>query len=133
MDVEFGCQVLQNSKKFEDFLNSDLSPSFVFVVLQLCCNQLTGKLPSEIRFLKRLSVLALQYNRLDGQIPSSLGDLGMLKRLDLSFNRLFGPIPKRLSSIQTLEILDVTNNTLSGIVSPGKPIYLVHCSSLCFP
>ncbi|CAI9772502.1 unnamed protein product [Fraxinus pennsylvanica] len=85
-------------------------------VLQLCCNQLTGNIPNEMGFLKRLSVLALENNRLNGQIPESLGNLGGLKRLYLSSNQLSGPIPIRLANVPQLEFLDVQNNNLSGAV-----------------
>lgn len=93
-------------------------PVFV-VVLDLCCNQLTGNIPAQMGSLKKLNRLVLQYNRLNESIPSNLGSLSMLKRLDLSFNYLSGTIPSRLASIPQLEALDVRNNSLSGIVPPG--------------
>lgn len=96
-----------------------------FVVLQLCCNQLTGNIPAQIGSLKSLNVLTLQHNRLNGGIPDSLGNLGKLKRLDLSFNYLFGTIPESLANNAELLFLDVQNNTLSGIVPSGK--------SFCYP
>lgn len=89
------------------------------VVLQLCYNQLTGSIPTQLGSLKKLSVLALQFNRLTGAIPASLGDLGTLMRLDLSYNRLFGSIPVKLADVPMLEVLDVRNNTLSGNVPSG--------------
>lgn len=95
---------------------------FAFVVLQLCCNQLTGNIPTQIGSLKQLNVVALQHNRIDGKIPPSLGNLRMLKRLDLSFNSLFDAIPPRLADIPELEILDVRNNTLSGLVPSGNNV-----------
>lgn len=87
--------------------------------MQLCYNQLTGSIPTQIGSLKRLNVLALQSNWLSGAIPASLGDLPELTRLDLSFNRLFGSIPVRLAQLPRLVILDVRNNSLSGSVPPG--------------
>lgn len=106
-----------------------------FVVLQLCYNQLTGSIPTQLGDLKKLSVLALQSNKLAGAIPASLGDLGMLMRLDLSSNNLFGSIPTRLADVPFLQVLDVHNNTLSGNVPPGNQVatfrfYLI--SSLIF-
>ncbi|XVF50680.1 hypothetical protein PTKIN_Ptkin04bG0121500 [Pterospermum kingtungense] len=85
-------------------------------VLQLCYNQLTGSIPSQLGSLKKLNVLALQSNQLTGAIPASLGDLGTLMRLDLSFNRLFGSIPTKLADAPLLEVLDIRNNSLSGNV-----------------
>lgn len=95
----------------------------LFVVLQLCYNQLSGSIPTQLGSLKKLTVLALQSNQLTGAIPASLGDLEMLMMLDLSFNRLFGSIPTKLADIPQLEVLDVRNNTLSGNVPPGKSLF----------
>uniref|UniRef100_A0A2C9WD41 Protein kinase domain-containing protein n=1 Tax=Manihot esculenta TaxID=3983 RepID=A0A2C9WD41_MANES len=83
---------------------------------ELCCNQLTGRIPKKMGSLKRLNVLALQYNRLTDQIPASLGNLGLMRRLDLGFNSLFGPIPPGLANAPQLQELDVRNNSLSGMV-----------------
>ena len=58
-------------------------------VLQLCYKQLTGRIPTQLGDLKKLSVLALQSNLLGGAIPASLGDLGKLMRLDLNSNNIF--------------------------------------------
>ncbi|RZS20496.1 hypothetical protein BHM03_00053023 [Ensete ventricosum] len=85
----------------------------------LCYNQLTGSIPTQLGRLKNLSVLALQSNHLSGAIPASLGDLTQLTRLDLSFNRLFGSIPVKLAQIPQLTVLDVRNNSLSGNVPSG--------------
>ena len=74
-------------------------------VLQLCYNQLTGSIPTQLGDLKKLSVLALQSNLLGGAIPASLGDLGMLMRLDLSSNNLFGSIPIKLADLPSLPFL----------------------------
>ncbi|KAL5226290.1 hypothetical protein ABZP36_014555 [Zizania latifolia] len=88
----------------------------VCAVVQLCYNQLTGGVPTQLGLLKRLSVLALQSNNLNGAIPASLGDLPQLVRLDLSFNNLFGSIPVRLAQLPRLVALDVRNNSLTGSV-----------------
>lgn len=98
---------------------------FCTLVLQLCYNQFTGSIPTQLGSLKKLSVLALQYNQLSGAIPASLGDLRTLARLDLSSNRLLGSIPAKIADAP-LEVLDVSNNNLSGIVPPGNYV-LPHC------
>ncbi|KAJ1379486.1 Serine-threonine/tyrosine-protein kinase, catalytic domain [Sesbania bispinosa] len=85
-------------------------------VLQLCYNQLTGSIPTQLGSLKKLTVVALQSNQLSGAIPANLGDLGMLVRLDLGSNNLFGSIPTSLADAPSLKVLDVHNNTLSGNV-----------------
>ena len=96
-----------------------------FVVLELCCNQLTGSIPEEMGSLKRLTVIALQSNKLDGEIPSSLGKLEMLRRLDLGFNNFFGPIPATVANASQLQVLDVRNNSLSGMVPSGRFCFFV--------
>lgn len=103
-----------------------------FVVLQLCYNQLTGSIPTQLSSLKKLSVLALQSNQLTGAIPASLGDLSMLTRLDLSFNRLFGSIPQKLANAPVLEVLDIRNNTLSGNVPPGNQVSTAYILYILF-
>ncbi|XP_062202918.1 brassinosteroid LRR receptor kinase BRL3-like isoform X2 [Phragmites australis] len=85
-------------------------------VVQLCYNQLTGSIPTQLGNLSRLTVLALKSNRLNGAIPASLGDLPLLTRLDLSFNDLFGSIPVKLAQLHQLVALDVRNNSLTGSV-----------------
>lgn len=93
---------------------------FSSVVLQLCYNQLTGSIPTQLGSLKKLTVLALQSNQLTGAIPASLGDVEMLMRLDLSFNNLFGSIPTKVADAPLLEVLDIRNNSLSGSVPLGN-------------
>lgn len=93
------------------------------VVLQLCYNQLTGSIPTQVGSLKKLNVLALQSNQLTGAIPASLGDLGTLIRLDLSFNSFFGSIPLKLADAPLLQVLDIRNNSLSGNVPLGTRLF----------
>jgi len=100
-------------------------------VVQLCYNQLTGSIPTQLGNLTRLTVLALQSNRLTGAIPASLGGLPLLARLDLSFNSLFGSIPVRLAQLPRLVALDVRNNSLTGSVPAGNNSFsteLSYCS-----
>ncbi|XP_028214901.1 receptor-like protein kinase [Glycine soja] len=87
---------------------------------ELCYKQLTGRIPTQLGDLKKLSVLALQSNLLGGAIPASLGDLGKLMRLDLNSNNIFGFIPIKLADLPSLQVLDVHNNTLSGNVHPDN-------------
>jgi hypothetical protein len=101
-------------------------------VLQLCYNQLTGSIPTQLGSLMKLSVLALQSNQLTGAIPASLGDLVTLSRLDLSFNHLFGSVPSKLADAPLLEALDLRNNTLSGSVPAGKVAITTHITCSFF-
>lgn len=102
---------------------------FCTIVLQLCYNQFTGSIPTQLGSLQKLSVLALQYNQLSGAIPASLGGLRTLARLDLSSNRLFGSIPAKIADAP-LEFLDVSDNNLSGIVPPGKNVLPLYCNTI---
>lgn len=108
MVFDLGCSV---------FLMFEFCSSFS--VLQLCYNQLSGSIPTQLASLKKLTVIALQSNQLTGAIPASLGRLDWLVRVDLSSNHLFGSVPSRLADARSLEVLDVRNNTLSGNVPPG--------------
>lgn len=96
--------------------------SFCSAVLQLSHNQLSGSIPVQIGYVKRVTVIALQHNRLTGAIPASIGLLVMLKRLDLSFNVLVGLVPWSLADLSQLEVLDHRNNSFSGPVPPVRMI-----------
>lgn len=109
--LEFGF-LIESSQYFSCYL----------IVLQLCYNQLTGSIPTQLDSLKKLNVLALESNLLTGAIPANLGNLVSLMRLDLSFNKLFGSIPAKLADAPLLRVLDVRNNTLSGNVPIGNNI-----------
>ncbi|KAI3704916.1 hypothetical protein L1987_75145 [Smallanthus sonchifolius] len=111
-------EVLANRELVSDG-DAKRSQAWAKLILQLCNNQLSGSIPTQLGSLKKLSVLSLQSNNLSGALPARLGDLVLLKRLDLSFNHLFGSIPARLADSPMLEVLDVRNNTLSGNVPPG--------------
>lgn len=86
--------------EFDILIQSSPYFSCYLIVLQLCYNQLTGSIPTQLDSLKKLNVLALQSNLLTGAIPANLGNLGSLMRLDLSFNELFGSIPAKLAVLR---------------------------------
>ncbi|PWA75130.1 protein kinase-like domain, Leucine-rich repeat domain, L domain-like protein [Artemisia annua] len=81
--------------------------------LALSYNNLSGSIPSEIKYLKMLSGLALSYNNLSGTI-TSLGECISLTYLDLCGNIFEGIIPSSFSSLGGLEVLDISQNKLSG-------------------
>ncbi|XP_021681995.2 cuscuta receptor 1 [Hevea brasiliensis] len=81
--------------------------------LDLSCNNLTGKIPTEIGNLRMIQVLNLSHNRLTGLIPQSFSSLSQIESLDLSYNNLNGKIPQ-LTQLHFLAVFSVAHNNLSG-------------------
>ncbi|KAF3440240.1 hypothetical protein FNV43_RR18523 [Rhamnella rubrinervis] len=117
-------------------LSGEIPPGLgTCLTFKLCYNRLTGSIPTQLGYLKKLNVLALQYNQLTGAIPASLGELGRLTRLDLSFNNLFSSVPAKLADASMLKVLDIRNNSLSGnipAVIVGTKTDRNHMSPLIF-
>jgi Leucine-rich repeat (LRR) protein len=82
-------------------------------------NNLKGKIPSEIKHLKKLDFLSLKHNELSGSIPSALKELTLLDYLDLKLNQLTGSIPHFLGDLQRLQVLGLSKNQLEGTL-PGS-------------
>ncbi|KAK3439116.1 hypothetical protein EUGRSUZ_C03758 [Eucalyptus grandis] len=70
--------------------------------------QIRGRVPEEMGFLKRLTLLDLG-NALDSNIPSSIGRLERLQRLYLDNNHLEGPIPDEISNLTSLGELELVS------------------------
>uniref|UniRef100_A0A803MA32 Leucine-rich repeat-containing N-terminal plant-type domain-containing protein n=2 Tax=Chenopodium quinoa TaxID=63459 RepID=A0A803MA32_CHEQI len=83
--------------------------------LHLCCNNLTGPIPS---FwgpeFESLHLLGLHLNYFTGTIPSSLSLLPNITSLALFSNLLTGSIPESFGSFKTNLSLTLLNNKLSG-------------------
>lgn len=96
------------------------------VSLRLGSNQLTGKIPSDIKNIVNLTELKLEKNNLTGDIPVMIGNLRMLKKLDLSENEFTGHIPSSLANITQLYSLHLEKNHLMGTIPPslGNLLYL---------
>ena len=82
--------------------------------LGLCCNELSGPIPTELGTLANLTGLGLFLNDLTGPIPAALGNLTGLEDLGLSDNRLTGPIPAELGTLANLRSLGLGGNDLTG-------------------
>ncbi|KAG2585453.1 hypothetical protein PVAP13_6KG385900 [Panicum virgatum] len=82
--------------------------------IDLSANQLTGEIPSDIRFLSALVNLNLSRNHIGGSIPDGIGSMSYLESLDLSWNDLSGSIPQSMTSLVSLAYLDLSYNHLSG-------------------
>ncbi|KAF5755367.1 putative protein kinase RLK-Pelle-LRR-IV family [Helianthus annuus] len=90
--------------------------------LYLHYNSLTGEIPKEISGLTELSELYLNVNDLTGGIPAEIGNMKHLQVVELSCNRLTGRIPWTLGGLAMLQRLDLSFNGLSGSIpaSMGK-------------
>eukprot|EP00541_Cyclophora_tenuis_P018787 CAMPEP_0116542222 /NCGR_PEP_ID=MMETSP0397-20121206/901_1 /TAXON_ID=216820 /ORGANISM="Cyclophora tenuis, Strain ECT3854" /LENGTH=106 /DNA_ID=CAMNT_0004066217 /DNA_START=209 /DNA_END=526 /DNA_ORIENTATION=- len=62
-------------------------------------NKLTGKIPTEIGFLTRLSILDLTHNMLTGNLPTEMGRLTRLQALFVANNSLSGVIPTEICTL----------------------------------
>ncbi|XP_057951320.1 probable leucine-rich repeat receptor-like protein kinase At5g63930 [Malania oleifera] len=98
------------------------------VQLDLYNNSLTGKIPSGITHLKKLTFLSLARNNLTGEVPSDLGKNNSpgLVKLDLTANRLYGRIPLGICDGNRLSVLTIGSNLFNG----NFPTEIAKCSSL---
>ena len=87
-------------------------------VLALPGNNMSGRLPSDLGGLTKLSALALWNNRLSGTIPPELGRLSELRNLSLQINRFIGNIPAELGNLPGLRVLELGYNELTGSIPP---------------
>jgi Leucine-rich repeat (LRR) protein len=75
-------------------------------------NQLTGKIPKELGYLK--SLLKINNNHLSGSIPSEIGLLKNLEDLDVGGNMLTEVIPKKVFKLPFLHNLNLSGNKIKG-------------------
>ncbi|KAI9128018.1 hypothetical protein K1719_001011 [Acacia pycnantha] len=78
-------------------------------------NQLSGCLPYEIGFLRKLRLLDAGYNRLTGPLPCSLGCLEAVEQLNLAGNLLYGQIPEVVCALRNLVNLSLSDNYFSTV------------------
>ncbi|KAK3152722.1 hypothetical protein QOZ80_2BG0162700 [Eleusine coracana subsp. coracana] len=104
------------------------------VYLNITMNQISGRLPSSLRFMtsiqaiclgsnnltgsipllpEHLRVMDLSSNSLSGSIPSEFNGPD-LAQLDVSYNRINGTVPASLFQFPSLMHLDLSNNNLTG-------------------
>lgn len=84
-------------------------------VLRLQSNfNLSGEIPSSVRFLIDLESLHLRRNNLSGTLPSFVNELTGLKVLDLGRNHFTGLIPKWINKLSKLVVFNLRYNEFSG-------------------
>ncbi|KAK4267723.1 hypothetical protein QN277_024465 [Acacia crassicarpa] len=84
--------------------------------LNLSHTKFSGKLPSSIHNLSKLSALDLSSSNFNGTLPCSFSKLTSLVYLDLSFNNFTGPLPP-FNLSKSLSYLSLNHNYLKGEVS----------------
>jgi Leucine-rich repeat (LRR) protein len=77
-------------------------------------NNLTGSLPSELRFLSSLDMIALPNNAVRGTIPREFHSWTNLRYIDLKYNRISGMLPSWIGDFSKLEVLGLSNNEFAG-------------------
>eukprot|EP00873_Tetraselmis_striata_P005185 jgi/Tetstr1/425449/TSEL_015896.t1 len=78
---------------------------------------LSGRIPSILCFLDKLTALHLPNNNLGGAIPAELGACRHLTLLDLEDNKITGTIPPELAGTRLVDIF-LSHNLLSGTIPP---------------
>mmetsp|Transcript_29710 Transcript_29710/g.59446 ORF Transcript_29710/g.59446 Transcript_29710/m.59446 type:complete len:567 (+) Transcript_29710:134-1834(+) len=82
--------------------------------IKLAGKELTGTIPSEIRFLPYLTRLDLSDNEIVGTIPEDLYFLRRLRHLYLNNNHLEGTISDKLDNLNGAEHIYLGQNDLTG-------------------
>ncbi|WCJ23285.1 hypothetical protein M5689_005318 [Euphorbia peplus] len=91
----------------------------IYTLLDLSNNQLSGKIPDTLGYLRNLKLLNFSHNKLSGRIPSTINGLENLESLDLSYNNLSGKIPEAIGKLSQLSTLKLSNNKLEGPIPTG--------------
>ena len=147
-----------NLNRFEGVIPPNLGNCKNLLVLDLCCNYLTGTIPKQVIDLSSLSIyLDMSNNFLVGALPFEVGTLKNLAELDLSDNRLSGKIlttletclslerqylegnsfegetPQSLETIRSLDEIDLSRNKLSGHIPEFlSKFLLLKLLNLCY-
>lgn len=91
-------------------------------------NNMSGRLPEELRYLSQLATLHLADNHLEGAIPDALTGLRKLELLALQGNNFSGSIPMELGTLPALVNLYLDRNRLGGEI-PASILDNVHWSA----
>ncbi|KAK8449027.1 hypothetical protein SEVIR_7G149600v4 [Setaria viridis] len=99
--------------------------------LQLCCNSLSGPIPSFIFSLPQLEFVSLMLNNLAGPLPEFSNPSPLLQSIYLDYNQLNGSIPMSFFELMGLQTLDLSRNSFTGTVKLSFFWKLTNLSNLC--
>ena len=99
--------------------------------LQLCCNSLSGPVPSFIFSLPQVEFISLMSNNLAGPLPEFSSPSPFLQSIYLDYNQLNGSIPMSFFELTGLQTLDLSRNSLTGAVKLSSFWKLTNLSNLC--
>ena len=71
-----------------------------------------------LKYCRFAGILSLDTNQLTGRLPSWIGELTKLTALDLSDNSFSGTVPSELASLTDMKVLELYNNELTGDLNP---------------
>jgi Leucine-rich repeat (LRR) protein len=86
--------------------------------IKLNSNNLSGKLPQELKDLSELKTLQLHSNNLSDTLPTWLSQLAKLEYLHLAYNDFTGSIPPQLAQLPNIQYLYLYANKLTGNIPP---------------
>ncbi|XP_058089368.1 probable LRR receptor-like serine/threonine-protein kinase At3g47570 [Magnolia sinica] len=114
INQEDGCSVqirerlIQEIHKF--WLTYTLDVQANTTLQNLRRNKFSGKIPSSIGNITRLSILLLDGNDFHGSIPSSFGNWGFLEQLFIPQNKFNGTILKQVGAVK----INMSGNSFTG-------------------
>ncbi|KAL1536428.1 uracil phosphoribosyltransferase [Salvia divinorum] len=79
-------------------------------------NNLSGKLPYNLRLCQKLRIIDVGGNKLTGEIPTWIGQMYQMQFLNLRGNKLHGSIPPEICNLTNIQVLDLSINNLSSII-----------------
>ncbi|XP_030488704.2 leucine-rich repeat receptor-like protein kinase TDR [Cannabis sativa] len=82
--------------------------------LDLSHQNLTGTIPSEIRYLSSLTHLNLSRNSFSGPLQTAIFELTELRVLDISHNNFNSTFPPGISKLNFLRLFDAYSNSFTG-------------------
>ncbi|XP_059449734.1 leucine-rich repeat receptor-like protein kinase TDR [Corylus avellana] len=82
--------------------------------LDLSRRNLSGAIPSEIRYLSRLTHLNLSGNNFDGPFQTAIFELAELRALDISHNNFNSTFPPGISKLKFLRFFNAYSNSFTG-------------------
>ncbi|XP_022942837.1 leucine-rich repeat receptor-like protein kinase TDR [Cucurbita moschata] len=86
--------------------------------LDLSRRNLTGFIPSEIKYLTSLVYLNLSGNSFLGPFPTAIFELSQLTTLDISHNIFTSTFPPGISKLKFLNVFDAYSNNFTGPLPP---------------